>query len=58
MQPSCTNCGRRFPSVSVNEIKGGCNPAPLRREVRGDEVIIRLADIAQGRQYFDFAKKG
>lgn len=54
----CANCGRRFPSVSVNEVKGGCNPAPLRREVKGEQVIIRLADIAQGRQYFDFSKKG
>ncbi|MCB2225803.1 MAG: DUF2318 domain-containing protein [Desulfarculaceae bacterium] len=54
----CANCGRRFPSVSVNEVKGGCNPAPLRREVKGEQVVIRLADIAQGRQYFDFAKKG
>ncbi|MCF8033780.1 MAG: DUF2318 domain-containing protein [Desulfarculaceae bacterium] len=54
----CANCGRRFPSVSVNEVKGGCNPAPLRREVRGEEVIIRVADIEQGRGYFDFSKKG
>eukprot|EP01022_Parablepharisma_sp_SALTPOND_P019536 TRINITY_DN33549_c0_g1_i1.p1 TRINITY_DN33549_c0_g1~~TRINITY_DN33549_c0_g1_i1.p1 ORF type:complete len:1133 (+),score=201.44 TRINITY_DN33549_c0_g1_i1:920-4318(+) len=54
----CANCGRRFPSVSVNEVKGGCNPAPLRRMVKGDEVIIRVADIADGRRYFDFSKKG
>lgn len=54
----CANCGRRFPSVSVNEVKGGCNPAPLRREVKGGEVIIRLADIEQGVRYFDFSKKG
>jgi len=54
----CANCGRRFPSVSVNEVRGGCNPAPLKRVVQGDEVIIRLADIAQGRQYFEFSKRG
>ena len=30
----CNNCRRRFPSVQVNVVKGGCNPAPLRRSVR------------------------
>jgi len=27
----CRNCGRQFVSVLVNEVKGGCNPAPLSR---------------------------
>jgi uncharacterized membrane protein len=51
----CRNCGRRFASVKVNEIKGGCNPAPLNRTVVGDKLVIQVADIVQGSQYFDFA---
>jgi uncharacterized membrane protein len=53
----CRNCGRKFASVLVNEVKGGCNPAPLNRKVEGDEVVIQVADIAAGKQYFDFSKR-
>ena len=30
----CRNCGRKFASVLVNEVKGGCNPAPLKERWR------------------------
>ena len=53
----CRNCGQRFASVKVNEIKGGCNPAPLNRTVVGDKLVIKIADIVQGSQYFDFTKR-
>jgi uncharacterized membrane protein len=53
----CRNCGRRFASVLVNEVKGGCNPAPLNRRVENGKVIIELKDILGGRQYFNFAEK-
>ena len=53
----CRNCGQRFASVKVNEIKGGCNPAPLDRTVVGDKLVIKIADIVQGSQYFDLAKR-
>ena len=53
----CRNCGQRFASVKVNEIKGGCNPAPLERTVVGDKIVIKIADIVQGTQYFDLAKR-
>ncbi len=53
----CRNCGQRFASVKVNEIKGGCNPAPLNRTVVGDKLVIKIADIIQGSQYFDLAKR-
>jgi uncharacterized membrane protein len=53
----CRNCGQRFASVKVNEIKGGCNPAPLERTVVGNKLVIKTADILQGVQYFDFAKR-
>ena len=54
----CNNCGRRFASVRVNEAQGGCNPAPLTREIRGDKVILQVKDILEGKQYFTFGKGG
>ena len=53
----CRNCGQRFASVKVNEIKGGCNPAPLERTLVGNKLIIKTADILQGVPYFDFGKR-
>jgi len=53
----CRNCGRRFASVLVNEVKGGCNPAPLDRGIAGDKLVIHVNDILQGQQYFNFSGK-
>jgi uncharacterized membrane protein len=53
----CRNCGRRFASDKVNEVKGGCNPAPLNRRVEGDRLVIEADDIRAGRGYFDFKGK-
>lgn len=53
----CRNCGRRFASVLVNEVKGGCNPAPLNRKVMDGKVVIQVADILAGKQYFNFNGK-
>ena len=53
----CRNCGRRFASVLVNEVKGGCNPAPLNRRVENGKVVIEVKDILDGRQYFNFSGK-
>jgi uncharacterized membrane protein len=50
----CKNCGRRFPSARVNEVRGGCNPAPLNRKLENGNVMIRVSDILQGKPYFDF----
>lgn len=50
----CRNCGRRFASVLINEVKGGCNPAPLNRSIDGDKLIIKVNDILDGYKYFDF----
>ncbi len=52
----CRNCGRRFPSTKINEVKGGCNPAPLNRTVKDGQVIIEVKDILEGKQYFDFSQ--
>jgi uncharacterized membrane protein len=54
----CNNCGRRFASVRVNEVTGGCNPSPLTREIRGDKVILQVKDILEGKPYFTFGKGG
>jgi uncharacterized membrane protein len=53
----CRNCGRKFASVLVNEVKGGCNPAPLNRIMEDGQVIIRIKDILEGKQYFNFSGK-
>jgi uncharacterized membrane protein len=53
----CRNCGRRFASLLVNEVKGGCNPAPLNREVVADRLHIRVQDILKGKMYFDLDGK-
>jgi uncharacterized membrane protein len=50
----CRNCGQRFASVRVNEVRGGCNPSPLQRMVKDGKVHIKVADILEGRRYFDF----
>jgi uncharacterized membrane protein len=54
----CRNCGRQFASVKVNEVKGGCNPAPLYRRVVGDQMVIQIEDILEGKKYFNFAERG
>lgn len=48
----CNNCGMRFHSTRINVVKGGCNPSPLKRERRGDQMIIRAEDILSGARYF------
>ena len=53
----CRNCGRRFESVLVNEVKGGCNPAPLKRALDNGKLVIQVKDILEGRQYFNFDGK-
>lgn len=53
----CRNCGRKFASVLVNEVKGGCNPAPLNRTLESGKLVIQIKDIQEGRQFFNFAGK-
>lgn len=48
----CNNCGRRFPSVLINEVSGGCSPVPLDRTIEGSDLVIRVDDIAAGIGYF------
>jgi uncharacterized membrane protein len=53
----CNNCGQRFASVKVNEIRGGCNPVPLKREVVGGQVVIKVKDLVEGKPYFNLPKR-
>jgi uncharacterized membrane protein len=44
----CNNCDQTFASDKINEIKGGCNPAPLQRRVEGGNLLIAEAGLKQG----------
>ncbi len=48
----CNNCGQRFPSDKINVVAGGCNPSPVDREVRGDNLVLKGSDLQTGAQYF------
>jgi uncharacterized membrane protein len=48
----CNNCGQRFASHLINEVRGGCNPAPLERSVQGEQLVVRVGDILSGSRYF------
>ena len=48
----CNNCGQRFPSARINEVKGGCNPAPLNRYIDGQYLVLNAQDIETGAFYF------
>ena len=55
----CNNCGLKFPSARINEVKGGCNPAPLTRIVSNGKVIVKASDLVrEGSFYFDFDGRG
>ncbi len=48
----CNNCGRRFHSSRINVVQGGCNPAPLTREVAGKHLVIKVTDVIPGSRFF------
>lgn len=48
----CNNCGRHFPSTDINVLQGGCNPAPLDRNVQGENVVLTAAALEAGAWYF------
>jgi uncharacterized membrane protein len=51
-QMVCNNCGQKFACDKIGEVKGGCNPHPLARGIEGQNLVIRKADIAAGKDYF------
>lgn len=48
----CINCGLKFRTDKVNEVKGGCNPSPLKRTLQGDNLIIAQQDVLSGQGFF------
>ena len=52
----CQNCGQKFSSNKINEIKGGCNPAPLERMIVGKNLVIAMADINKNSWYASYRK--
>ncbi len=51
------NCNRRFPTNRINEVQGGCNPAPLNRGIEQADVVIQVKDILDGKRYFEGVKE-
>jgi len=47
----CTNCGRKFATDRINEVKGGCNPAPLLRKINANNLVISMKDINSNSWY-------
>lgn len=48
----CNNCGMKFHSRRINEVKGGCNPAPLNRTVDKNNLVIKTTDLSTGTMFF------
>jgi uncharacterized membrane protein len=48
----CINCGLKFRTDKVNEVRGGCNPHPLKRTIQGDKLVINAQEVADGLAYF------
>jgi uncharacterized membrane protein len=51
-QMVCNNCGQKFASDKIGEVKGGCNPHPLAHMEEAGFMVIRKADIVAGKEYF------
>ena len=49
---TCVNCGLKFKTDKINVVKGGCNPAPLKRAVKGPNLVISQNDMLSGLRYF------
>ena len=52
----CTNCGRKFATDRINEVKGGCNPAPLLRKIDGDNLVVSMKDINANSWYCKYKR--
>jgi uncharacterized membrane protein len=53
----CENCGQRFAANRINVVKGGCNPAPLKRVIKGDKLVIEMKDINANKWYMKYRLK-
>ena len=53
----CNACDMKFDSNRINDVQGGCNPAPLSRTVAGNELFIAEAELARSAWYFQGGSK-
>lgn len=53
----CNNCNQKFRSDLINEVKGGCNPVPLERAVKGGRLVLAAAELDRGARYFPAAER-
>jgi uncharacterized membrane protein len=42
----------KFKTEKVGDIKGGCNPSPLKISVKGSDVVVSQQDLMNGLHYF------
>ena len=53
----CENCGQKFASARINEVKGGCNPAPLVRSVSNNTLYITMNEINKNSWYSQYKQQ-
>lgn len=53
----CENCGQKFASTRINEVKGGCNPAPLNRSISGNQLVISISEFNANSWYMKYRGK-
>lgn len=51
-QMICINCKMAFRSDRINEVQGGCNPAPLQRSLRDGHLLLSAAELSRLAWYF------
>lgn len=48
----CNNCGMRFHQSKIGIFKGGCNPSPLKSEIRAGNILITVQELSTHYNYF------
>lgn len=46
----------KFASNRINDVKGGCNPAPLKRRIDDKNLVIEMNDINANSWYCKYKK--
>lgn len=52
----CNNCRMRFKVEKVGEVKGGCNPSPLKTTLRDGKLVVACSDLEGGKGLFNYKK--
>jgi uncharacterized membrane protein len=53
----CSNCGRTFALNRIGNVTGGCNPHPIKFELKDNTVIISVQELLNGVSYFPEKRK-